>query len=159
MTHDELNLAVDILEQALDISVATNRADGWPQATIVSYVHDGLVIYFGTWARSQKAANVARDPRVSVTACAPYKSWSQIRALSIAGEAAVVTDAAELARVGQMMMRRFGEELSRQVGVNLSETCFVRITPKFVSILDYSKGFGHKVDRAVAAGEALGGGG
>jgi PPOX class probable F420-dependent enzyme len=141
----------DILEKALDKTVATTRPDGWPQATTVSFVSDGLTLYFGTWTQSQKVANIKRDPRVSVTANAPYTSWDTIRSLSLAGEAALVTAPAEQARIGELMMKRFGAELAKQSNIDMSQTAFVRITPRVFSILDYGKGFGHKADVAMAA--------
>jgi nitroimidazol reductase NimA-like FMN-containing flavoprotein (pyridoxamine 5'-phosphate oxidase superfamily) len=49
------------------MTLATNRPDGWPQATTVGYVNDGLTIYFLCSPQSQKAANLARDSRVSLT--------------------------------------------------------------------------------------------
>lgn len=150
VTGDQEKLVQEILEKALDITVATNRPDGWPQATVVSFVSDGLNIYFGTDAHCQKAANIARDKRVSVTANAPYRTWDQIRSLSLAGEAAFVTEPAEMARVGELMMKRFGDEISKQTSIDMSQTRIVRIQPKVLSILDYSKGFGHKSDIVLA---------
>jgi nitroimidazol reductase NimA-like FMN-containing flavoprotein (pyridoxamine 5'-phosphate oxidase superfamily) len=45
---------VAILEEANDLTIATVREDGYPQATTVSYVNDGLTIYFGCAARVSK---------------------------------------------------------------------------------------------------------
>jgi hypothetical protein len=36
------------------MTVATNRPDGWPQATTVGYVNDGLTLYFLCSPQSQK---------------------------------------------------------------------------------------------------------
>ena len=152
MTHitaEQERQVREILDKALDITVATLRPDGWPQATTVSFVSDGLNLYFGTWTQSQKAANIRRDPRVSVTANAPYTSWDTIRSLSLAGEAAFVTGPAEQARVGELMMKRFGAELAKQSNIDMSQTALIRITPRVISILDYGKGFGHKADVAL----------
>jgi nitroimidazol reductase NimA-like FMN-containing flavoprotein (pyridoxamine 5'-phosphate oxidase superfamily) len=49
------------------MTIATNRPDGWPRATTVGYVNDGLTIYFLCSPQSQKAANLERDNRVSLT--------------------------------------------------------------------------------------------
>ncbi len=38
---------VSILNEANDLTIATVREDGYPQATTVSYINDGLTIYFG----------------------------------------------------------------------------------------------------------------
>ena len=80
-----------ILGVANDLAIATLRPDGWPQVTTVSFVADGTRIYFGTWAKSQKAQNIERDPRVSVTVTAPYAEWSSIRGLSLSGRAVRIT--------------------------------------------------------------------
>ena len=47
-----------ILDGANDMTIATIREDGYPQATTVSYVNDGLAIFFGCAAQSQKAKNI-----------------------------------------------------------------------------------------------------
>lgn len=151
MTEDQEKLALEILEKTPDITIATLRPDGWPQATTVSFVSNGLDIYFGTDAHSQKSANIARDSRVSVTVNAPYQTWDQIRGLSLAGEASFVADPAELARVGELMLKRFGDEIAKQTTVDMMQARIVRIRPKVLSILDYSKGFGHKSDLVLAS--------
>src|SRR5215471_12176377 len=38
---------LSILKAAGEMTIATVRPDGYPQATTVNYVSDGLVIYFG----------------------------------------------------------------------------------------------------------------
>jgi nitroimidazol reductase NimA-like FMN-containing flavoprotein (pyridoxamine 5'-phosphate oxidase superfamily) len=68
-----------ILDDANDMTIATVREDGYPQATTVSYVNDGLKIYFGCAADSQKAKNLARNGKVSLTVNLPYSSWNDIR--------------------------------------------------------------------------------
>lgn len=152
MLEAQRKLVLEILDKAMDITVATNRPDGWPQATTVSFVSEGLNLYFGTWTGSQKAANIARDDRVSVTADAPYRSWEEIKSLSMAARAEFVTDPAELARVGDLMTKRFGAELAKMTSIDMSQTRIVRLRPEIISILDYSTGFGHTAQVAVAEG-------
>jgi len=69
MTEHEPKLAMEIRGTAIEISVATNCADGWPHVAAASFVSDGLVLYFGTGSGGQQVANIIRDARVSVTAC------------------------------------------------------------------------------------------
>ena len=90
-----------------DLTIATVREDGYPQATTISYVNDGLTIYFGCAAQSQKAKNIARSAKVSLTVNLPYASWDEIRGLSVGGKAARVTDPKEMDRVGRLMLRKF----------------------------------------------------
>ena len=61
---------VSILDDANDMTIATVREDGYPQATTVSYVNDGLKIYFGCAANSQKVRGLA-DPRARTTGPGP----------------------------------------------------------------------------------------
>lgn len=68
---------ISILDQANDMTIATVREDGYPQATTVSYVNDGLTIYFGCAAESQKAKNIARSEKVSLTVNLPYASGTR----------------------------------------------------------------------------------
>jgi hypothetical protein len=63
---------VSILNEANDMTIATVREDGYPQATTVSYVNDGLTIYFGCAAQSQKAKNIGYSAKVSLTVNQPY---------------------------------------------------------------------------------------
>ncbi len=79
---------VSILDDANDLTIATVREDGYPQATTVSYVNDGLTIYFGCAAQSQKAKHIGHSAKVSFTVNLPYAGWDEIRGLSVGGKAA-----------------------------------------------------------------------
>ena len=56
-----------------------------------------------------------------------------------------------MARVGELMLKRFGDEIAKQSSIDMLQTRIVRIRPKVLSILDYSKGFGHKSDLVLAS--------
>jgi len=71
-----------ILAAARDMTVATLRADGYPQATIVSYVNEGLAICFGSGGNSPETADIAGDDRISAAIASPHARWSEIRARS-----------------------------------------------------------------------------
>lgn len=135
-------MSLQILNDCPDLSLATLREDGFPQATTVSFVHDGLEIFIGVGAQSQKADNMRRDERVSATMTAPYERWSQIRGLSMAARAREMTTEAEQAQIGKMMWERF-PEIAEIEPVAADAVSFFRITPFILSILDYSRGFGH----------------
>lgn len=133
---------VAILDAADDLTIATLREDGWPQATTVSFVNDGAAIYFGTWLLSQKAQNITRDSRVSVTVNAPYKTWAQIKGVSLGGHARLVIDAAELTKISALMLAKFPQLKDFDASMG-AEMAIFRIDAEVVSVLDYSKGFGH----------------
>ena len=133
---------VAILDDANDMTIATVREDGYPQATTVSYVNDGLTIYFGCAAESQKAQNIARCHKVSLTINLPYVSWKEIRGLSIGGTAAPVTDPEELGQVTELMFQKF-PQIAPYAPTEVEGIELFRVTPEIISILDYRKGFGH----------------
>ena len=58
---------IDILDRAADMALATVRSDGFPQVTVVTFVHDDLKIYFATEPGAQKAVNIADCDKVSLT--------------------------------------------------------------------------------------------
>ena len=133
---------VSILDEANDMTIATVREDGYPQATTVSYVNDGLTIYFGCGASSQKAKNLARNPKVSLTVNLPYTSWHDIRALSIGGKAERMTDPGQISKLGQLMLDKF-PQIAQYAPTEVESIDLFKIIPEIVSLLDYRKGFGH----------------
>lgn len=137
---------LDILRQGRDMTLATIRPDGYPQATTVSYVHDGLAIYAGIGLGSQKAQNIERNSRVSATINLEYPDWKHIRGISLAGTAEFVQGTEQVERVAQTFLRKFPEAKDFAPGpVSLPwpGLLFVRVRPTVVSLLDYSLGFGH----------------
>ena len=136
---------VELLNQHRIMTIATNRPDGWPQATIVGYVNDGLAIYTLIARASQKYANIARDPRISIAIGNDTSEPTAIKGLSMAARVSVVTEQAHIDHVGTLMFERYPEYKAflATLRPNMAEMALLRIVPEIVSILDYSKGFGH----------------
>jgi nitroimidazol reductase NimA-like FMN-containing flavoprotein (pyridoxamine 5'-phosphate oxidase superfamily) len=76
-----------LMDQHRIMTVATLRPDGWPQATTVGYVNEGLTLYFLCGPDSQKAANLARDDRLSLTIDHDAPQLMEITGLSMAARA------------------------------------------------------------------------
>lgn len=134
--------AVDIIESCQHMTVATNREDGFPQATVVSFISDGLMLFFSCGVASQKALNLTRDARASVAMTAPYDDWMSIRGVSMGVEAQPVTSAAEIEEVWKQYYTRFPQIADLEPVEPMSVTLF-RLKPLVMSVLDYSQGFGH----------------
>ena len=133
-----------LLDQHRIMTVATLRADGWPQATTVGYANDGLRLYFLCGLDSQKAMNLARDNRVSVTIDHDTPQVMDITGLSMAARAEAVVDAAEGEKAMRMLMAKYPQQNSLPFPMpKFSEVRIFRLTPTVISLLDYSKGFGH----------------
>ncbi|MPR10885.1 pyridoxamine 5'-phosphate oxidase family protein [Microvirga tunisiensis] len=147
-----------LLDRHRVMTVATLRPDGWPQATTVGYASEGLTLYFLCGLDSQKAANLARDDRMSLTIDHDTSDIMAISGLSMAGHARAVTDPAEAGRVMRMLMRKYPEQASLPGPMpGPEEVRIFRVMPTVISVLDYSKGFGHTdlVSIADAPGDVL----
>jgi nitroimidazol reductase NimA-like FMN-containing flavoprotein (pyridoxamine 5'-phosphate oxidase superfamily) len=132
-----------VLDTAPDLTLATIRPDGYPQATTVSFAHEGTELFVGIGRNSQKADNIRRNGKVSLTVNLPYHDWREIRGLSMSAIAELLDDPAEAARAAACLERRF-PAVAEWCGPDMGhDVVFVRIRPQMVSVIDYSKGFGH----------------
>lgn len=135
-----------IMDGHRSMTVATVRPDGWPQATTVGYANDGLTLYFLCGRDSQKAENLARDDRVSITIDDDTPEVLEISGLSLAAHARPVADRAEAEKAIKLLMSRYPEQKAANLpepSVDDHDLAIFRVTPTVVSVLDYAKGFGH----------------
>lgn len=136
---------VDLLDSHRVMTIATLRPDGWPQATVVGYVNEGLTLYFLCGLDSQKAANIARDERVSITVASDPDDVMRITGLSMAARAQPVLDPVEAARIIALLPSRYPmQTVPLPFPMPTPEQVrIVRVQPTVVSVLDYTQGFGH----------------
>jgi len=137
---------LELMDRHRKMTLATLRPDGWPQATTVGYANDGLTLYFLCGIDSQKAANLARDNRVSLTIDEDTPQVMAITGLSMAAVAHAVVDRAEAEKALRLLMLKYPEQKSLPASLPMPTPENVRIfrlTPTVISVLDYSKGFGH----------------
>ena len=133
-----------LLDQHRIMTVATLRPDGWPHATTVGYVNEGLTLYFLCGLDSQKARNLACDDRVSLTIDHDTADLMAITGLSMAGRAHAVIERAEADNVLRMLPLKYPDAPPLPMKMpSPDEIRLFRITPTVISVLDYSKGFGH----------------
>lgn len=144
MTTALQNQILTLLDRHRTMSLATLRPDGWPQATTVGFAHDGLTLYFLCGPDSQKAANLARDDRVSLTIDHDTPQVMEITGLSMAAHAQRVSDRAEAQKALGLLLQRYPEQHSLPAPMpKPDEVAIFRVDPEVISVLDYSKGFGH----------------
>ena len=143
MTPKQRKRIQEVLDHSDDMTIATVREDGYPQATTVSFVNDGLTIYFGCDVASQKVRNIQRCDKVSLTVNLPYDDWTQIRGLSMGGRARLVTDPGELEGVYAILMEKFPQIEDYAGAEDRAQAGVVRVDAEVISLLDYRVGFGH----------------
>ena len=98
--------------------------------------------YFLCGLDSQKARNLAHDDRVSLTINDDPADIMQITGLSMAGHAQPVEDRAEAARILALMPLKYPDSPPMPMPTPDQVRIFC-VTPSVISVLDYSKGFGH----------------
>ena len=124
MNKEQRDQIVAIIDEVDDMTIATIREDGFPQATTVSYMNEGLTIYFGTSEDSQKTKNIDRNNKVSITINRDYDSWDEIEGLSIGARAVRVTDSTEQERVAELMFKKF-PQISQYEQLERGDACLV----------------------------------
>jgi general stress protein 26 len=135
--------ALRILSENRVMAVATLRPDGWPQATLVGYMHDGLTLYFVIARDGQKLANIRRDRRISIAIGRHDGDGPDLRGLSLAAEAVEVTGADEVRRLNAMLMARYPEqEVFTPQGASVA---VMKATPLVMSVIDPHSGLDRPV--------------
>jgi general stress protein 26 len=131
-----------VFESHRVMTLATLRPDGWPQATLVGYVNQGLVLFCFASRLSQKFANIRHDARVSVTVGSDFSNVSAIKGISLGGRATEVNDPVVIGRIWEIFTQRFPEyrEWPKPTG---SMSVLLRVDPEIISLIDYARGFGH----------------
>lgn len=128
-------LALDILAHGRLMTLATVRPDGWPQATVVNYLAEGLSLFFLVARDSQKLANVTHDPRVAIALGAEIEGAPL--GLSMAAWVSQVDDPVRIQALNRRIWgapddQRFAPHPS---GVSVA---LLEARPKLLSLIDYS---------------------
>ncbi|MFZ0266112.1 pyridoxamine 5'-phosphate oxidase family protein [Caulobacter sp.] len=142
-----------ILAENRIMAVATLRADGWPQTTMVGYVYDGLVLYFVINRASQKLANTAHDPRVSIAIGHHESDEAGPRGLSLAATVTEVTDADAVRRLNALIQERYPEQaVFTPSGASIA---VMKALPVMISLIDPASGQDQPLLLRVDRGGAL----
>lgn len=98
---------VDLLDRERLLTLACLRPDGWPQATTVGYLNEGLNLYFIVSRTSQKFANLQANPRASVAIRAESGPRGDGVGLSMAGRVTEVTNPDSIERINRLVAERY----------------------------------------------------
>ena len=119
------------------IRLATVRSDGKPAVASLPYVSDGADIYFPTIKTTQKAKNIAGNPKVAYTCDKNYEDWSQIQGIQMQGTASIISEE-ELPKILDMLTEKYPQ--MNNLPENLDLVIF-KVSPDEGYFLDYTKGF------------------
>jgi hypothetical protein len=101
--RDRVTMTPDEVEQLLagsrKVQLATISPDGWPHLVTMYYTLVGGKIAFWTYRASQKALNLARDPRISCLV-ETGEAYFDLRGALIQGVVETITDPDEVYKIG-----------------------------------------------------------
>ena len=132
----------DLLAGVRSITMASIGPSGQPHLVAMWFaVLDGD-IWFETKAKSQKAVNLRRDPRISCLA-EDGDVYEDLRGVEIEGRAEVTDDPERLWRVGVALWERYNgpytEDLRPLVEITLRKRVAVRVRPTRIRSWDHRK--------------------
>lgn len=111
MTPEEIQA---FLQEERTLQVATIDHDGYPHLVAMWYVLFESQIAFWTYARSQKAVNLRRDPRLTCLAETGDR-YEELRGVQIKGQATIYDDVATVQRFGESIMERYNGPLDDKI--------------------------------------------
>ena len=140
--------ALRILNANRLMAISTVRPDGWPQTTVVGYANRRFDLFFLIFRSGQKFANISRDCRISIAVAPEPRELAELRAVYAGAEAAEITDPVEREEAWHLLIERHSNLSGFQMP-DAADAVFMRATCKYVSVLDFSEGLGHREDLVI----------
>jgi PPOX class probable F420-dependent enzyme len=102
------------LEEQRILQVASIDHDGWPHLVAMWYrlINDEVV--FWTYAKSQKAVNLRRDPRLTCLV-ETGERYDELRGVQIKGQAIISDDRETVQRIGEAIWERYTGPLNNNI--------------------------------------------
>ena len=94
------------LAEQMVAQVATLGPRGWPHVVALWYVPDGIELTGWTYAKSQKAKNLERDPRATVSVDYGVE-YQELRGVMLECEVDLERDTERVAAVGAALVDRY----------------------------------------------------
>jgi PPOX class probable F420-dependent enzyme len=139
MSHDEI---VQYLERSRTATMVTNGPSGHPHAVAMWYAVVDGAIWFETKAKSQKATNLRRDPKITVL-IEDGHTYDTLRGVSLEGTAEIIDDPDALWAVGVSVWERYNgpytEEMKPLVEFMLHKRVAVRVEVSRTRSWDHRK--------------------
>ena len=111
MTETELRA---FLDEQMVMQCATVGPHGRPHMVPLWFVSDGLVLRGWTYAKSQKARNVERDPRATI-GIEDGVNYQELRGVMFECDVDVESEPEEVERYGLALFERYAGELTPEI--------------------------------------------
>jgi PPOX class probable F420-dependent enzyme len=139
MTPDEVR---EFILRSRTATMATLGPNGTPHLVAMWYAVLDDEIWFETKARSQKAVNLRRDPRITCM-IEDGLTYDSLRGVAIEGTGEIIDDPDAIWRVGVDVWERYNgpysDEVKPLVEVMLNKRIVVRVSPERIRSWDHRK--------------------
>lgn len=108
MTPEEIQA---FLQERHTLQVATIDHDGYPHLVAMWYVLFNDQIAFWTYAKSQKAINLRRDPRLTCLVESGQR-YDELRGVQVKGQAILYDDLETVQHLGELIWERYAGPLT-----------------------------------------------
>jgi PPOX class probable F420-dependent enzyme len=138
MSDDELR---DFLDEQKIVSVATLGPHGRPHLVPLWYVRDGEQLTGWTYAKSQKAKNLERDPRATLQV-EDGVSYEELRGVMLECDVAVEREPERVAEYGRALFERYagtGPEIDAMIAKQATKRIGLRFQPTRTVSWDHRK--------------------
>ncbi|MDY6796366.1 MAG: pyridoxamine 5'-phosphate oxidase family protein [Actinomycetota bacterium] len=143
---------IQYLEEHYNATIAT-CSQNKPHAATVSYISQGLTIYFAAKANSMKVRDILANPDVALTVYKDYSDLLETKGLEYIGRAEVIRDPTVTQRIIELLMAKFpgyktiiDENMldmfpSNRRGSQEPEFLIIMVNPEWVRYVDAKTGF------------------
>jgi PPOX class probable F420-dependent enzyme len=139
MTDDEVRA---FLAEQMVMQCATVGPRGVPHMVPLWYVADGLALTGWTYAKSQKAKNLERDPRATI-GIEDGVQYQELRGVMFECDVDIERDAEQVEGYGLRLFERYagelGPEIREMVAAQAPKRIGLRFVPSRVVSWDHSK--------------------
>jgi PPOX class probable F420-dependent enzyme len=131
------------LDEQRTMAVATIGRDGFPHVVAMWYVLVDGKLAFWTYAKSQKALNLRRDPRLTCLMEAG-EAYSELRGVQIKGRATLTDEFAAVQRLGETIFQHYAggplnEGMRAMVAAQAAKRVAVIVEPIEIASWDHGK--------------------
>ena len=129
------------LDEQMVMQVATIGPRGWPHVVALWFIPDGTEIIGWTYAKSQKAKNLERDPRATVS-IEQGVEYQELRGVMLECDVEMERDTEKVAAVGEALVDRYGggsPEMKEFFRAQAPKRVGLRFTPRRVVSWDHRK--------------------
>ena len=131
------------LAEQRTLQVATIDHDGWPHLVAMWYVLINDQIVFWTYAKSQKAANLRRDDRLTCLV-ETGERYDELRGVQVKGRAIINDDRETVQRIGEVIYEHYtggplNDTIRQMVAAQAPKRVIVFVEPVEIVSWDHRK--------------------